>query len=142
MNRREFVRVSLAAACVVGAGSAFADVPPVPHRPGPAPHHPPKPIPPPPHHPPKPVPPPSMIECPHCHGRGRVRRNWLGFTKECPKCHGHGRIPAPVPPPKPVPPPPKPAPKPGPHGGPAGGPNHGPAGGPNHGPAGAPPPRR
>ena len=124
MNRREFVRVSLAAACVVGVGSAFADVPPVPHKPGAAPHH-----------PPKPVPPPRMIECPHCHGRGRVRRNWLGFTKECPKCHGHGRIPAPVPPPpKPVPPPPKPAPKPGPHGGPAGGPNHG--------PAGAPPPRR
>ena len=135
MNRREFVGASLAAACVAAAGSAFADVPPVPHRPGPAPHHPPKPVPPPPHHPPKPVPPPPrMIECPHCHGRGRVKRNWLGFTKECPRCHGHGRIPAPVPPPpKPVPPPPHHPPKPVPP----------PHGGTHHGaPVGAPPPRR
>ncbi len=90
MNRRNFIRTSIAAACVVQLGSVFAD----------APHA---------HHFPMHVGP----KCPHCHGSGRVRRYWFGFTKECPVCHGRGHLP--IPPPKPAPRPvPKPAPRPAP----------------------------
>lgn len=116
MNRREFIGVSIAALGAVGAGTALADMPPAPRHP--------------PAHPQTHL----FTKCPHCHGSGRVRRNWFGFTKACPDCHGTGKIP--VPPPKPTPPPPPaPAPKPphhGPNGGP--GPNHGaPHAQPNHG---------
>ena len=67
-----------------------------PHTPPQPPHAHPQPPPPPPPPPPKFI----TVPCPVCHGSGRVKRNWFGFTQACPECHGSGKkhVPAPHPP--------------------------------------------